>query len=79
MNGNNVTYFDSFRVEYIPQGIKKCLDSKIIITSIYREQVYDSAMWGYFCLGFIDFMLNNTNLFCSNNFKKNDKIIPEYQ
>ena len=41
-------------------------------------------MYGYFCIGFIDFMLkcNNltdyTNLFSPNNFKKNDDIILNY-
>ena len=38
-------------------------------------------MCGYFCLGFIDFMLAGetladfTNLFAPNNFKKNNDII----
>ena len=38
-------------------------------------------MCGYFCFGFIDFMLAGktlpkyTNLFPSNNFKKNDIIL----
>ena len=41
-------------------------------------------MWGYFCIGFIDFMLAGktltefTNLFSSNNFLKNDDIILNY-
>ena len=41
-------------------------------------------MWGYFCIGFIDFMLKGkilteyTNLFSSNNLKKNDDIILNY-
>ena len=26
-------------------------------TNIYRIQAYDSIMSGYFCIGFIDFML----------------------
>ena len=36
-------------------------------------------MWGYFCIGFIDFMLNNkrlmdfTYLFLSNDFKNNNE------
>lgn len=36
-------------------------------------------MSGYFCIGFVDFMLNNkrlmdfTNLFSLNNFKENKK------
>ena len=38
-------------------------------------------MFGYFCIGFIDFMLAEktlteyTNLFSPNNFKENDDII----
>ena len=41
-------------------------------------------MCGYFCIGFIDFMLAGktltefTNLFSPNNFKKNDDIILIY-
>ena len=36
-------------------------------------------MCGYFCIGFIDFMLKglleHTNLFSPNHYEKNDKII----
>ena len=41
-------------------------------------------MCGYFCVGVIDFVWNNkrlvdfTNLFSQNNFKKNDEIILEF-
>ena len=41
-------------------------------------------MCGYFCIGFIDFVLKDksltdfTDLFASNNFKKNDNIILKY-
>ena len=41
-------------------------------------------MCGYFCIGFIDFMLavktltEYTNFFLPNNFKKNDSIIVNY-
>ena len=47
-------------------------------------QTYDSIMCGYFCIGFIDFMLKGkslldyTNLFSPNDYEKNDKIIPKY-
>ena len=59
---NNVTYFDSFGVERIPKEIKKFIDRSLISKStitrnIYRIQAYDSVMRGYFCIGFIDFML----------------------
>ena len=37
-------------------------------------------MCEYFCIGFIDFkaLTEYTNLFLSNNFKKNDYIILNY-
>ena len=44
-------------------------------------QAYDSIMCGYFCIGFIDFILKGkslldyTNLFSPNDYEKNDKII----
>ena len=33
------------------------IGNKNIAASIYRIQAYDSIMCGYFCIGFIDFML----------------------
>ena len=81
---NNVTYFDSFGVEHIPKEIKKFIGNKNIESNIFRVQAYDSVMCGYFCIGFIDFMLKDksltdfTNLFSSNNFKKSDDIILNY-
>ena len=81
---NNVTYFDSFGVEQIPKGIKKFIRYKSIIPIIYRIQAYGSIMCGYFCIGFIDFMLksksflNYTHLFSPNENEKNDKIILKY-
>ena len=83
-NDNNVTYFDSFGVAHIPKEIKKFIGNKNIITHIYRLQAYDSVMCGYFCIGFIDFMLKGkslleyTNLFSPNDYEKNDKTILKY-
>ena len=84
VNNNNVTYFDSFGVEHIPKEIKTFINNKNIKTNIFRIQAYDSIMCGYFCIGFIDFMLARktltefTNLFSPNKFKKNDDIILNY-
>ena len=36
VNGNNVTYFDSLGVEYIPKEMKKIIKNKNITTNIYR-------------------------------------------
>ena len=38
---NDVTYFDSFGVEHIPQEIKAFIDNKNIKTIIFRIQAYD--------------------------------------
>ena len=90
VNNNNrrafydAIYFDSFGVEHIPKEIKKFIGNKNILTNIYRIQAYDSLMCGYFCSGFIDFLLKGkilldyTNLFSPNDYEKNDKIILKY-
>ena len=55
---NDTTYFDSFGVEHIPKKKKAFIDRSLpITTNIFRIQAYDSIMCGYFCIGFIDFML----------------------
>ena len=76
VNAKTITYFDSFGIEHIPKEIKKFIERSTnkftIVTNICRIEAYDSVMCGYFCIGFIDFMLkgNNltdfTNLFPSN-------------
>ena len=53
VQNNDVTYFDSFGVEHIPKKIRRIISNKHIKTSIFRIQV----VCGYFCTGFIDFML----------------------
>ena len=73
---NIVTYFDSFGVEHIPKEITRFIDKSEIITSVFRIQAHESYRCGYFCTGFIDFMLKSkslidfTNHFSPNNFKK---------
>ena len=84
MNANNIVYFDSFGVEHVPKEITKFIRNKNIITNIYRIQACNSIMCGYFCIGFIDFILKGkslleyTNLFSLNDYEKNDKIILKY-
>ena len=63
MGNNNVTYFDSFGVEHIPKEIKTFIGCSLsITTNIFRIQAYDSVMCGYFCIGFIDFILKRKTL-----------------
>ena len=86
VNGDNVTYFDSFGVERSPKGIKKFIDNKILITNIYGIQGNDSILCGYFCINFIESMLKDKSLlvytiyFLLTNMKKkkHDKIILKY-
>ena len=82
-------YFDSFGVEHIPKEINKFIRSKELgsavnndtKSSIFRIQAYCSIMCGYFCIEFINYMLKGktlldcTNLFSPNDFKKNDRVI----
>ena len=81
---NNVTHFDSFCVEHIPDEIKIFTEKSIILANIFRIQAYDWVMCGYFCIGFIDFLLRDktftvfTNLFSQNNFDKNNDMILKY-
>ena len=78
---NEISYFVSFGVEHIPEEIKKFIRNKNIKANIYRAQANDSVMCGYFCIGFIDFMLagktltDYTSLFSPHDCDKNDQII----
>ena len=78
---NEATYFDSFSIEHIPNEISKFIGNKNIKSNIFRLQAYDSIMCGYYCIEFINYMLKGktlldyTNLFSPNDFKKNDRII----
>ena len=84
VNNNDVTYFVSFGVEHILKEIKEFIGRSLSITNIFRVQAFSSIMCGYFCIGFIDFMLKGktltefTNLFSPNNFKKNYDIVLTY-
>ena len=73
-------YFDSFGLEHIAKQTKKFIGYINITTNIYRIQAFNLIMYGYFCIGCIDFMLKGkslldcTNLFSLNDYEKNDKI-----
>ena len=81
---SEIVYFDSFGVEHVPEEIKEFVGNKNIIANIFRVQANNSIMCGYFCIGFIDFMLAGkklldfTRLFSPYDFKKNDDIILRY-
>ena len=71
-------------VEHIPEEIKEFIGNRNIKANIFRVQANNSVMFGYFCIGFIDFMFadkkltNFTNLFSPYDFDKNDQRILSY-
>ena len=81
---NEIVYFDSLGVVQIPAEIKNFIGNKNIKANIYCIQANNSVMCGYFCIGFIDFMLAGKKLidytaFVSpHNFDKKDQIILSY-
>ena len=83
-NKNKIVYFNSFGVEHIPKEIKKFIGNRNIKANIFWVQANNSIMCGYFCIGFIDFMLagktltDYTALFSPHDFNKNDQIILSY-
>ena len=81
---NEIVYFDSFGIEYIPEETKELIRNKNVKANIFRSHENNSIMCGYFCMGFIDFMLASkkmTNIqiyFLHMIFKKSDNIILSY-
>ena len=77
-------YFDSFGVEQIPEEIKEFIRNKNIKANIFHVQANNSVMCGYFCIGFVNFMLAGkkftdfTTLFSPYDFDKNENIILSY-
>ena len=56
-NRSEIVYFDGFGVEHVPEEIKNFVGNKNIIAKVFQVQANDSVMCGYFCIGFIYFML----------------------
>ena len=81
---NEILYFSSFGFEHVPEEDKEFVGNKNIKANIFRVQANDSVMCGYFCIGFINFMLvskkltDYTNLFSPHDFKKSNDIILSY-
>ena len=80
-NRSEIVYFDSFRVEHVSEEIKNFIENKSIKANIFGVQANNSIMCGYYCIGFIYFMLQGkkltdfTSLFSPCDFEKNDDII----
>ena len=83
-NRSEIVYFNSFGVEHVLEEIKIFVGNKNLKANIFRVQANNSVICGYFCSGFIDFMLagkkltDYTCLFSPYGFEKNNVIILSY-
>ena len=68
--GNEIFYFDSYGVAFIPYIIKNQYPKHKFICNIYRIQSMDSNQCGRFCILFVRGNIKNENDY--NNFLKND-------
>ena len=77
-------YFGPVGIEYIPQEVLNKIKDKSITHNIFRIQDNESIMCKFYCITFIEYMLaektllDYTNLFSPNDYKRNDKIIYRY-
>ena len=80
---NEILYFHSVGIKHFPKEIKNSLE-KNIKANIFRVQGSNSVIFGYFWIGFIDFMLAGkkltdfTSLFSPSDFEKGDTINLSY-
>ena len=73
-----------FGIEYIPQEVLNKIRNKSVTHNVFRIQDNESIVCGFYFITFIEYMLvgksllDFTNLFFPNDYKKNDKIIYKY-
>ena len=73
-----------FGTEYTPQEVLSKIRDKSTTHKIFRIQDNETIICGFYCITFIGYMLvekkllDYTNLFPPNDYKKNDKIIYKY-
>ena len=82
---SEIVYFNSFDVEHVPAEIKEFARNKNVEANIFQVQQNKSIMCGYFCIGFIQFVLDGgkkltdfTVMFSPYEFETNDSIILSY-
>ena len=84
INRNTAVYFDSFGIECIPQEVLNKIKDISITHNIFRIQGNESIMCGFYSIAFIEYvlagrvLLDYTNLFSPDDYKKNDKIMCKY-
>ena len=62
VNDESQSYFDRLELEHVPKEIRKFIKDTDVKMIIYRIQAHVSIMGGYFCIGFIYFMLKSKYL-----------------
>ena len=83
-NRNIAVYSDSFGIEYIPQEVLNKIKDTSITHNIFRRQDNESIMCGFYSIAFIEYvlagrvLLDYTNLFSPDDYKKNDKTMCKY-
>ena len=74
----------TLELNIFPKKLEKIIDNRNVGTSVFRVQAYDSIMCRYFCIGFTYFILRGkrlldyNNIFSSESYERNDKIILKY-
>ena len=80
MDRNLAVYFGSFGIEYISLGVSNKIKDKLVTHNKFRTQDNESIMCRFYRITFKEQMLSGetlldyTNLFSPNDYKKNDKI-----
>ena len=59
---NIAMYFDSFGIEYIPQEVFNKIENNSITRNISGIQDDDSIMCGFYCVAFIEYMIEEKTL-----------------
>ena len=71
INRNSLNYFalnvNAFWVKCILKEIRKFIGNENIIANIYKIQAYDSIVYRYICIGFVDFKLKGNSLLKPTN------------
>ena len=79
-NKSEIVYFNSFAVEHVPEEMKEFIWNKNVKANIFGLQANNSVMCGYFCTGFIYFMLVSKkvtdfpSLFSLRDFDKSSEL-----
>ena len=56
-------YFDSLSIEYIPQEVLIKMKDKSITHNIFRIPSDDSSISGFYCIGFIEYLLQEKSTY----------------